>query len=1043
MSEYDNIDQQQQESSLDSINNTISQTRAAASQIKQAKENIDKAKEVIETAKAAKAVKGMAAIKDIATAAANPYVAAAKAAIALVSNPEMFRKLFLFIAIPWLINLGASLMIILFIGFGTVSQTGLNQRAQSMDLLIYEDIVCDAYEEFYSGEEDKWPELCITLKEDSATESDVLSLRQNPRDQFLIFVLSLREQAEKDYSAIASFLSTYRNVYHGVLKEPKPNRPIHVYHYNGRYYRDRDFDTSYISSGDEGNKEYENPIDINPVKGPDWDLKFQRFRDHDDLSDGTGGKLFTLEDIAEVYAAYTVSTGDSFPVIAPGGDSDEDSIMSYVSDYTKNATYASGTFYNGLTKITMKKIVVNYMVHELELKPTNKRSFSMGCKVKDTAPGWAICNYGYEDTCESSASGFCEWVPIEDTKTVYQLLEIGEPQLQKEDSHAFKLHEVMTPFRTQILSTLIITRNYYTDNKRDDDHLFYKYQMSKLSLSEDKFKNPHKTCLIKSGVILGDVNTILTTIQLIPNFEKTINEKVEDLLENGQTDGGIRDIRPNFYFDCMDQELRKVTQSAEVLFTKGPFYRYQPVYYHECSHPPDGYETCHHTISDGEGGADFCGAEIDYRANSLGDSILNSIAGFVGWIGEGTGWSWFTGASWFIKSKVKEHPLYTYDRLVERENTVDDEGVSHIDHIAIGWEERDDVKKADLFNDGNIWEIPANESTTDDGVLSSDHSTLSTEPTYYTIAEKLQLYTGENIAMLEKGDIGGHELEIIKFLEAPASFVHSHSVCSLTSPACITGFDCYIFGQNHAVSTLIWDKINSVRKLSLKNDWPYHQCVAYASGLFQYTYGFADGEGNGINVASNIARNHRDSFNLYSIGSASHLSVPKTPLSSNADDFVKKVNAASVVSSAWKGDHEVGHVLWINWTGWSYTKDGEVKFVSNEKTANSLKDAGYSLTPIVIFSDGNMDGHGGTRNHITVEASDFISTYCSVNSAGCDILSPKTASLYKGGLTGAQSFDDLGSFDYVTGTKNAYDPETMKCRKSACQIQASASEDCH
>ena len=1039
MSEYDNIDQQQQESSLDSINNTISQTRAAASQIKSAKENIDRAKEVIETAKAAKAMKGMAAIKDIATAAANPYVAAAKAAIALISNPEMFKKLFLFIAIPWLINLGASLMIILFIGFGTVSQTGLNQRAQSLDLLAYEDIVCDAYEEYYSGEEDKWPELCITIKENSATEADVLSLRQNPRDQFLIFVLSLKEQAEKEYSTIIDFLSKYKNAYHEVLKEPKPKAPIHVYLYEGKYYRAKDFDTSFISSIDDGTKEYENRSDINPVKGDEWKLDFQKFRDHDDLADGTGGKLFTLEDIAEVYAAYTVSTGDSFPVIAEE-DSSKKSIMSYVTDYTKNAYAATGTFYNAMTKITMDDIVVQYNVHELDLKEGSKTTSTTGCKRATNAPPYAVC----ENLPYSYCKNYCTWGPIEETKKVYKLVETSN-YIQSEDSHAFKLHEVMTPFRTRIISTLIITNNKYQDNSTGLSTLFYKYQMDKLGISN--FENPHIGCLIlataKSKKYLLSLGAVEISNLLGEKYQKTIDEKIEDLLANGQTSGGVRDIHENAYFDCMDEQLRKLTAKSDNLLTNAPFYRYQPVYYHECGHPPDGYETCHHTVSDGKGGAEFCGEEIDMAYNSLGDALLGSISNLIGWIGDHTGVGLFNGVSTYISNSwVKEHPLYTYDRLVERENTVDDEGVSHIANIAIGAAERDDVNKADLFNNGVLWEIPANESIMDE-VLSPDHSTTSESQTYYTIAEKLQLYTGENIAMLEKGDIDGHELVIDKFLEAPSNLFHSDSVCRLLQPPCLSGFNCFIFAQNHSVSTLVWDKVNSIRKLTLENDWPYHQCVAYVSGLFQYTYGFSDGEGNGIHVASNIAKNHKNSFNLYKIGTTTPSSSSATPLSSSAEDFVKKVNAASVVSSAYK-NNTIGHVLWINWTGWSYTKDGEVKFVSNEKTANSLRAAGYSLTPVVIFSDGNMDGHGGTRNHITVEAKDFISAYCSgANSSGCDILSPKTTSLFQGGLTGAKTFDELGSFDYVTGTKNSYDSETMKCRKSACQIQASAEENCH
>lgn len=1063
MSEYKNSSDGIQES-LGTINDTIN----TAQNVKKTVDKVKGLSDAAKTAKTAQNVKAAAesakALANVAkgTASGNPVVAIAVAAVEgikqLTKNPGL-AVAFLFISMLPMLFLLFAIILIMILGFALTNAIGLNRMAQKVDIAIYKDLVCDAFVEEYPNKKEIWPQICLdlenkTLTTMSTSEVDALLNQHQPKDQYYAFVLAIRDIAKDDYDRAVTFLNEYKELFEDVLDEVLPeDKTLEVYKIGGNYYRTRDIDVDALS------KEYNSKSEINAIfsGAPTWDTNFNAWRaHHQEIQDGSGGQYFTIEDIAAAYAAFTVSSGDSSPV--PHADNGQ-SVLSYIGDYIDKVQAARGTYYNALTDISNEKVNIIYKVHNVDITEEQHYETVPGsCSAKHFSIGWSYPNYCStydESTCKQNQSS-CSWSApyLRESYKTYKV-KLTDSTLTVANREVFKLHITLSGFRSDVLAGLVITTNKYFDNKTGQSHLFYQYQMDKIGVNKNKIVNPYPACVAVSfgvDLINGGIITDIASLFSGQNQEavNAIKKKIYDLAEDktGLPSDfyGLSASSDEIFFDCMDEGTRKVEKEVKRFFTNAPFYRYEPVYYHDCNHEPSGHETCQHFMDEpdvisygnhkvSKSTGRVCGAPIAEAYNSVFDAMAAGLGKFVGWTGKILDIGLLKDFSNYINNSwVDQHPLYTYARITSglgRE--VDGAGNLKQEDIVNGDNDRNHVPTKVLFPHNSApynsyaWEVPAGESQTNEGVLSPDFSSVSTEQEYFTIAEKLQFYKADTMRALE-------DVEIDKFAEAEHKLEIDNSAHS--EDICLTGANCVMYGQSHRISTLVWDRVNLQTAFG-RHDWPYHQCVTYARGLFYYIYGdqLIWPSGNGKENASGLISQNPGSFNAFHVNGdvSSNLGVG---LSSDKD-FIRNVKPGAILSASYRTSNEdnekYGHVVLINWTGYAYKNQetGEWNFTRNEFEA--AQHSSDELTPVIIYSDGNGNGHGGTRNHVIAPADKFMNFFCE---HFCEVASPKTTSLFKQGKTGAQSFDDIGTFDFVTGTKGAYDVDTQKCVKNGCKLQA-------
>ena len=927
-------------------------------------------------------------------------------------------------------------LLIMLIGFAILNPLGLTQQAQTTDFVAYEEAACESLREI---NDPNLPEVCQKpLKQNMSKEEFAEQLLQyNSEDQFKGLVILMRNLAAQEYAKTAAFVLDFQDRFNETYDLSPPGTNMSLYKIGGK---------TYLNINDDAlGKEYDS-IDNSVLLASspeEWDAdKNKNFNGGSILMDASDGFFFSVEQAAEVVAAYQTGMGDTYPVIREPGD--HETAVSYFIDFLALLEEASGSFYSATAEVSEKDITINYDIKTIKWTESTKNIPGEFECARTTFWGEDTVSANTDGTCPADPDGLGSYSLRNKQKTVYTPSLNDTSEKKSVDGKIYMFDATFSGFQTHVVDALMITKAKFKNFKTDREYLFNEYQMDELNIDRSKVDNPAKSCGFDAA--LGSLQNV---------FEGFMN-----FLTGGNSDTPTVDHGLDNFFKCMSEKTSELVSEMQTLYD-APFYRWEPIYYYQCNHINYGYETCQHILTETEASqynsnkskynwnngltweaGDTCNAPIDTAHNGvismvtegisdffswLGDTkvahwvgdlinkvpIINKIDDFLGWIGNG------------IKSAlISKHSIYTYERMEVYE--VESDGLNPI--------KKQHSPKIDLFEDGHLWYEPQNEDYTVDGMLSEDFSTTETKKFYFTIGGKLEGYKNDilemNSELIEQMNSNGNG-GFADLLKVPIemSFADSFSSGEILSARCLEGFRCKIYPLGNQISSRVWGRISArCGGCSCK-----HQCVSYTSGFFGDMFKRAQYlGGDGVDNAAYAKTTFPDEFESYvppGSRASDHASSPPSEYKniSSSKELAMVLKPGTIVSSN-PGSTPYGHIQAINDVGFAKkNSSGEWEFFHAYSGDNIPSDA----IPIIVYSDGNVAGCGGTRNHHVVSLDEFLTATCPTGKM-CVFTSPKSISAYKGKFS---SWADAGSYDFVTGTKNAYDIKTQKCIKTACKTQ--------
>ena len=804
---------------------------------------------------------------------------------------EIFKVVLIFLIIAF----------ILLLGYNILHALGLDQVSQRTDFLYYVDNACGIVESNEEEPSENETTLANENKkeslEDACSNADVSTAVDNLSDQEILDRMMMYgpDETIKAFTiltvdACADELRRITDLFIRTKKEFDHDFDIYFDDLDTTtpYYRGWVtgpmgfiFPSAHLGEFDHEPSESEvlfgTPLNTKEIQSGDF-----KFNGGTVLTDALDGMYFTPQQMGYLIAAHQVATGDTVPVQSGdmetgsegSGPSNLDDIqVSSFKNFMDMLTSTAGVMYDYDIKTEDEEVLLRLSVSTLSVKEDPGVAAVSCSNFGIYTPSDIVC------TVDENGNHDGGMTSIDNTVTTYEVV-ASTPVAEEYTAKKIVLYETLNELDNYLIADFALAHSRYFDYGTGERHFFY---------IDDDLKNSAGVELpkIPTSEFLETLNKDFSTVHLVTRESDYVlspydvcaykHQGVDDFFEgvfrkwtapknvNTTAEADVE------YHECIDF-FRSSYQQFAVPIREEYFYRYAPVYYHDCDHEPTTGNECQHDNGDGT----LCGAELRKEFNF----IMTSRRENTNYLG-----SLLNGEELFrLSVKWTSNIRKTAERIQKFFTAKSDAEVNTGSEQNLGnyiWDNclkffgdfyhamttgvTFTLEKLETTDPDTGETIPVMESYTSEE-LSDDLSSSETKKHIFTVEEKIEGYL-EDIS--EAFDLDGllPYLKIHDDVYNPdddskwGSHLEHETVSDISGvmPNCIITpgkTDCAIYSNYGEIAKPIWNRVHALLANGTITGARYN-CTAFANYMLHEIYGLSlancDMFGHGVDKAKRVS----------------------------------------------------------------------------------------------------------------------------------------------------------------------------------------------